>query len=211
LKINQVEQLVGVTKKNIRFYESEGLLSPQRNAGNGYREYSEEDIEQLKKIKLLRKLSLPIEEIRKIFSGECSLWETLSLHQNELRRQMEGLKKTAALCEEMVETRVDLAAVSADDYLNQMERLEREGIKFANLQNNDLKKLKGSVSALVIDLAMVVIMLLIIWSHVNDPLPTVVFVLLLLFPVIIIIGVQYALRQRFLEIEGGEEDAASKY
>ena len=37
MKINQVEQLVGITKKNIRFYEEQGLLSPGRNRENGYR------------------------------------------------------------------------------------------------------------------------------------------------------------------------------
>ena len=30
MKINEVEQLVGVTKRNIRFYEKEGLLNPGR-------------------------------------------------------------------------------------------------------------------------------------------------------------------------------------
>lgn len=66
MKINEVEQKVGITKKNIRFYEQEGLLKPERNVQNGYREYSEEDLILLQKIKLLRKLSVPIEEIRKI-------------------------------------------------------------------------------------------------------------------------------------------------
>ena len=28
MKINEVEAAVGVTKKNIRFYEEEGLISP---------------------------------------------------------------------------------------------------------------------------------------------------------------------------------------
>jgi len=32
MKINEVEALVGITRKNIRFYESEGLLSPRRRA-----------------------------------------------------------------------------------------------------------------------------------------------------------------------------------
>lgn len=59
MKINEVEQKVGITKKNIRFYEQEGLLKPDRNAQNGYREYSEEDLLLLQKIKLLRKLSIP--------------------------------------------------------------------------------------------------------------------------------------------------------
>ena len=35
MKINEVEAAVGVTKKNIRFYEEEGLISPRREPGNG--------------------------------------------------------------------------------------------------------------------------------------------------------------------------------
>ena len=35
VKINEVEALVGITKKNIRFYEEKGLLSPSRNSENG--------------------------------------------------------------------------------------------------------------------------------------------------------------------------------
>ena len=46
MKINEVEAAVGVTKKNIRFYEEEGLINPGREPGNGYRSYSQADVEQ---------------------------------------------------------------------------------------------------------------------------------------------------------------------
>lgn len=69
MKINEVEALVGITKKNIRFYESEGLLSPRRNSANGYRDYGPEEVEVLRRIKLLRKLGVPLEEIRKMQRG----------------------------------------------------------------------------------------------------------------------------------------------
>ena len=72
MKINEVEQLVGVTKRNIRFYEKEGLLSPGRT-DNGYRDYGEEDVEALRKIKLLRKLGVPLEEIRRMQQGTLTL------------------------------------------------------------------------------------------------------------------------------------------
>ena len=72
MKINEVEQLVGISKRNIRFYEKEGLLSPGRNADNGYRDYGEEDVETLRKIKLLRKLDVPLEEIRRMQQGELT-------------------------------------------------------------------------------------------------------------------------------------------
>ena len=38
MKIKQVEELVGITRKNIRFYEEQGLLNVER-AENGYRRY----------------------------------------------------------------------------------------------------------------------------------------------------------------------------
>ena len=52
MKINEVEALVGITKKNIRFYEEQGLLKPGRNSQNGYREYGPGEVEQLKQISL---------------------------------------------------------------------------------------------------------------------------------------------------------------
>ena len=58
MKINEVEAAVGVTKKNIRFYEEEGLITPGREPGNGYRSYSQADVERLRRIKLLRKLDV---------------------------------------------------------------------------------------------------------------------------------------------------------
>ncbi|MBQ1832859.1 MAG: heavy metal-binding domain-containing protein, partial [Treponema sp.] len=47
MKIYQVEELVGITKKNIRFYEDQGLLCPNRNPQNDYREYSPDDVKSM--------------------------------------------------------------------------------------------------------------------------------------------------------------------
>lgn len=55
MKINEVEKLLEIPKATIRFYEKEGLIIPQRNE-NSYREYSDEDVEILKKIIVLRKI-----------------------------------------------------------------------------------------------------------------------------------------------------------
>ena len=55
----EIELRSGVPRANIRYYEAEGLLSPQR-AKNGYREYSEIDMEKLEKIKLLRRLGVSV-------------------------------------------------------------------------------------------------------------------------------------------------------
>ena len=56
----EMEARSGVPRANIRYYEAEGLLAPARS-GNGYRDYSEADVETLKQVKLFRKLDLPLE------------------------------------------------------------------------------------------------------------------------------------------------------
>lgn len=68
MKIKQVEELVGITKKNIRFYEEQGLLQIER-AENGYREYHQKDVIRLQEIKLLRKIDISIEEMRAQVTG----------------------------------------------------------------------------------------------------------------------------------------------
>mgnify|MGYP002608937549 CR=1 FL=1 len=78
MKINEVEAAVGVTKKNIRFYEEEGLITPGREPGNGYRSYSQTDVERLRRIKLLRKLDVPLAEIREMLEGQSTLAEGMN-------------------------------------------------------------------------------------------------------------------------------------
>ena len=76
--IKEAEQATGISRQNIRFYEKEGLLHPARNKNNSYREYTVEDILRLKQIRLLRKLGMPLEEIRHLLDGETQLQPALT-------------------------------------------------------------------------------------------------------------------------------------
>ena len=72
MTIKEIEERSGLTRANIRFYESEGLLKPERGE-NKYRNYSQEDLEVLKRIKLLRSLRMPLSEIVALDKGEEKL------------------------------------------------------------------------------------------------------------------------------------------
>ena len=87
MKINEVERLIGITKKNIRFYEEQGLLTPNRNKENGYRDYNEDDIRTLEQIKLLRKLGLPLDEIRMMQAGRSTIADSMRRHLVTLERE----------------------------------------------------------------------------------------------------------------------------
>ena len=101
MKINQVEQLVGITKKNIRFYEEQSLLSPGRNRENGYRDYTEEDVKKLEQIKLFRKLGLPLEEIRLMQTGQSTVADSMKRHLVTLERERQNVSHSIKLCEMM--------------------------------------------------------------------------------------------------------------
>lgn len=83
MTIYELEKRSGVARPNIRFYEKEGLIAPKRLA-NGYRDYSEEDALALEKIVLLRRLDLPLEDIRRARNGEVPLGLALEKHEEAL-------------------------------------------------------------------------------------------------------------------------------
>jgi len=77
LKINEVMKETGLTKKAIYYYESEGLIKPQKNPDNNYRNYSEEDVRKLIIINILRRLDVPIKSIGDIIKNSVSIKEVL--------------------------------------------------------------------------------------------------------------------------------------
>ena len=99
MKINQVEELVGITKKNIRFYEDQGLVKPERNPDNGYREYSISDVMQLEKIKLLRMLDVPCEDIRRLINNDVSLKECMEAHSISLAHRQRDIENMKEMCD----------------------------------------------------------------------------------------------------------------
>ena len=214
MKIQQVEELVGISKKNIRFYEAEGLLSPGR-AENGYRSYGQADVRRLQQIKLLRKLGLPIEDIRSLLKGESSLETCLGRQLRSFDRQRESLDAMEGMTRELLSRPgLTLEALDAEACLEQIERLEKEGRSFMDVSKKDVhrKKATGAVLGAGIIIALNLPVLVgILWANGQDPLPKGVLALIVAVPVIIIACVVAVLVQRIKEIKGGEEDEAAQY
>lgn len=81
---NEVQDKTNLSRKAIEYYEEKGLVHPKK-LENGYRDYSDEDVEVLKKISLLRNLGLSISEIALyIDSKEEALASILRRKEHEL-------------------------------------------------------------------------------------------------------------------------------
>ena len=213
MKIKQVEELVGITRKNIRFYEDQGLLNVER-AENGYREYHQEDVIRLQEIKLFRKMDISIEEMKLLFEKKKSLQICLEQHLKELEHRKEGLLKMQDMCERLILEHRSLESLNAEDCLEEIEQMEKEGAKFMNVNKTDVHKKKRTgaiVGAAVMTVLMLITIVIVFWANTQDPIPLGMLLLIAGIPAVIIVGTLVALAGRMKEIEGGEEDEASKY
>ena len=216
MKIYQVEELVGITKKNIRFYEDEGLLTPKRNPQNDYRDYSLDDVHRLERIKLLRKLSVPIEEIRLLLDGKGSFKSCMENQIERLTKEQQNAELMKELCGSLKEGTIDVNTLDAADYLAKMTKLEKGGTKFVDIEKEDINRKKKSgaaVAAIVICgiLALILFSMFLGLRHVplgDGFLPVVLFVAVI---VCVIASIIIALIQRFREINKGEEYEARNY
>lgn len=132
--IKEAEQLTGISSQNIRYYEKQGLLCPARNEENSYREYSDNDIERLKLIRLFRKLGMPIEELRRLLNGEIDLRSAVEMQEKRLESQRNALNNALDFCKKIHEAQ--LADFGVDRYLQQMEEDERSGSVFMQFIND---------------------------------------------------------------------------
>lgn len=60
MQIGEIAERSGISLRMLRYYEREGLLSPERRE-SGYRDYSEEDLEQARRIRQLADAGLTID------------------------------------------------------------------------------------------------------------------------------------------------------
>lgn len=213
MRISEVEKLVGVSKKNIRFYEEQGLLSPGRESQNGYRSYNENDINDLRRVKLLRRLAVPIEDIRRLKEGRLSLKDCMERQTIYLRGQARNIDHMEQVCRDIAGEGAAMDSIDVEKYEALMLELEKGGVRFMTEGGGRKKERKRAaiiMGGVWIALFTALIGLM-IWGAYYDPIPLPVLLILIAILLVPIGGVGAALRERLKEIDKGEEDEAFKY
>lgn len=125
MTIKEVEELSNMTRANIRFYEKEGLITPQRDP-NGYRNYTEQDVDILKRIRLLRTVHLGLEEIRSLSEKESELTDVLLVHLRTLKKEQKDLEQSRVICEQLCKDRAAYESFDAEHYFNFLNKAPSE-------------------------------------------------------------------------------------
>lgn len=81
---SEIQRKTGLTRKAIEYYEEKGLIKPFKSE-NGYRNYSEKDLEFLTKVAIFRRIGMSISEIEECLNtGVNSLSSILRKKQHQL-------------------------------------------------------------------------------------------------------------------------------
>lgn len=120
MNAKQAEQLTGISRRNLRFYEQQGLISPRRNADNDYREYSQQDIEVLKLIRALRMVDVPLEDISAHLHQQMTIAELTAMQEERLKQRKKEVETSIRFCREM-QNAAELDAKYIDDLLIRMD------------------------------------------------------------------------------------------
>lgn len=133
MKINEVEQALGVSKANIRFYEKQNLLAPRRSE-NGYRDYSDQDVARLREIIILRKIGISVQEIQRILQGELPLRDAIQANITQLEDQIEQLNGALELSRQL--QRENPERLDTDRYWKIIQERESSGMKFVEIMQD---------------------------------------------------------------------------
>lgn len=212
--INEVVSVVGLSRKSIRYYEEQGLLTPKRNKENDYRIYSEEDIKLLKTLKFLRELDVSINDIKKLQNNELTLANCMTERIEKIKDYENNYKKIKNICHEIYTNSETYHEIDINKYNQEINILNKEGFTMRNLKSDHSKKIKEAILSTIF-FSMIFIFMIILFTYIQltevEKMPWILYVFLLLMFIAPIIGTLINLKIRIKEIKGGEEDEASKY
>ena len=83
-KIGEVVKKLNINRETIRYYENIGLLTENKRDKNGYRLYSEDEVEKVEFILMVKSYGFSLKEIKVIFD---------EVYEDILGGHMEGIKK----------------------------------------------------------------------------------------------------------------------
>lgn len=104
-RIAEAAELIGVPATTLRYYEDAGVVSRPSRGDNGYRSYSERDLDRLRFVARAKQLNLGVGDLRELVevweADDCSsvqhrMAEVVATRTNETQQQIADLVALAA-------------------------------------------------------------------------------------------------------------------
>ena len=101
MKIKEFSQQTGLSAKTIRYYESIGILRSPKRASNGYREYSEGELERARFVAGARSLDLSLDEISELLAMQDHREAPCRTMLNQIKHKADQISERILLLQQM--------------------------------------------------------------------------------------------------------------
>ncbi|MBQ8642706.1 MAG: MerR family transcriptional regulator [Clostridia bacterium] len=98
--INEVCRRFGITSRTLRFYEEKGILTSTRDAFTRRRQYTAEQIEQLRQVMVLRSLGLSVKTIAELQKQDTTLRDAVNTRRAQIYAAVAAKEKELHLLNE---------------------------------------------------------------------------------------------------------------
>lgn len=177
MKIKDVCMQTGLTDRTVRFYVEKGLLTTQSSTANGRinREYSKENIEELKYISKLRQAGFSIQDIVDMQNPDNNISEIIFNHYRKLEEQQMHNEKIINELKNIhkrgnISWRRLASLLEKDnkDYVHTPNFTQYDELLNGEVSKNNIYKLKVFFASLIIFVFVVLFILGGIWEKYNE-------------------------------------------
>jgi DNA-binding transcriptional MerR regulator len=99
MMVSEISRLGGLTPHTVRFYVRKGLLSPERQAHNGYQVFGRHDLERVELIRALQTLGYTLAEIGKALDDVHAGRSPIPWMRSVLATRVDDVERELRVCE----------------------------------------------------------------------------------------------------------------
>lgn len=117
MRINEVAKLTGVSARTLQYYDEIGLLIPEK-LNNGYRDYSDENLEKLQKILFYKFLKFKLNDIKKLLDADDDNLKILEQQRELILKEKEKFEIIFHNIEKTIKTYKGEQTMSIEEKFN---------------------------------------------------------------------------------------------
>ena len=117
MRINEVAKLTGVSARTLQYYDEIGLLIPEK-LNNGYRDYSDENLDRLQKILFYRFLKFKLNDIKELLDGNIDGLKMLEQQRELILKEKEKFEIILHNIEKTIKTYKGEQTMSIEEKFN---------------------------------------------------------------------------------------------
>lgn len=117
MRINEVAKLTGVSSRTLQYYDEIGLLIPEK-LNNGYRDYSDENLDKLQKILFYRFLKFKLNDIKELLDGDIDSLKILEQQRELILKEKEKFEIILYNIEKTIKTHKGEQTMTVEEKFN---------------------------------------------------------------------------------------------